>query len=110
MLNNNAAVQAVLPPGKRDVDPAKFDALRASVSVDVAEQALLGFRFKPEDAERRTKDVVVETVDLKTGVTPGLAVGEALRAATPFVTLVGLAWGVKVPTAEAQRRELRTLS
>ncbi|MEO9323886.1 apolipoprotein N-acyltransferase [Nocardioides sp. C4-1] len=46
--------------------------------------------------ERRTQDVVVETVELKQGSTPGLGVGTVLRATTPFVALLGLAWGVVV--------------
>jgi apolipoprotein N-acyltransferase len=47
-----------------------------------------------ERTERRTQDVVVATVDLKSGTTPGLGVGEALRAGTPVVTVVGLLWGM----------------
>jgi apolipoprotein N-acyltransferase len=46
--------------------------------------------------QRRTQDVVVETVDLKSGRTPGLGVGDALRAATPFVAVFGLLWGIIV--------------
>ncbi|MDO9454545.1 apolipoprotein N-acyltransferase [Nocardioides sp.] len=56
--------------------------------------------------QRRTQDVVVETVELKSGTTPGLGVGEALRAATPWVTVVGVVWGIMLrrrkPTASAQ--------
>ena len=46
--------------------------------------------------QRRTQDVVVETVDLKRGATPGLAVGEALRAGTPVVTVLGVLGGILV--------------
>lgn len=53
--------------------------------------------------ERRTQDVVVETVELKTGTTPGLGVGEALRVATPFVTVVGVLWGVLLRRREKVR-------
>ena len=53
--------------------------------------------------ERRTQDVVVETVDLKTGTTPGLGVGEALRVATPFVTVLGVLWGVLLRRREKVR-------
>ena len=44
--------------------------------------------------ERRTQDLLVETVDLKSGSTPGLGIGTALHRATPFVTVVGVLWGI----------------
>ncbi|WP_246142558.1 apolipoprotein N-acyltransferase [Nocardioides rubriscoriae] len=46
--------------------------------------------------QRRTQDVVLETVDLKSGVTPGLEVGEVLRATTPWIAVVGVLWGILV--------------
>lgn len=55
--------------------------------------------------QRRTQDVVVETVDLKRGVTPGLGVGEALRVATPVITVVGVLGGLLV--GRRQRRQVR---
>ncbi len=44
--------------------------------------------------ERLTQDVVVETVELKGGMTPGTRVGWALRFVAPALTLVGLALGL----------------
>lgn len=53
--------------------------------------------------ERRTQDVVVESVELKSGATPGLGVGAALGFATPGMTVVALLWGLV-----ARRRERRS--
>ncbi|MFB9314691.1 apolipoprotein N-acyltransferase [Nocardioides plantarum] len=59
-----------------------------------------------ERTQRRTQDVVVQTVDLKSGRTPGLAVGEVLRAGTPVVTVLGVLCGIIVgrrkPTTAVQ--------
>ncbi len=56
--------------------------------------------------QRRTQDVVVETVELKSGVTPGLAVGEVLRAATPAVAVVAVLWGLLL-SRRTRRRDVR---
>lgn len=44
--------------------------------------------------EARTQDVLVETVDLKDGVTPGIAVGATFVWLSPALTLVGLVLGM----------------
>ncbi|WP_340538489.1 apolipoprotein N-acyltransferase [Nocardioides sp. GXZ039] len=44
--------------------------------------------------ERRTQDVVVETVDLYRGHTPGLGVANGLRLISYGATILGVAWGV----------------
>lgn len=43
--------------------------------------------------QRRTQDVLVETVDLRPGVTPGVRVGRDFRVLAPASTLVGLVLG-----------------
>ena len=60
--------------------------------------------------ERLTQDIVLETVDLKTGVAPGLPVGRALRWIAPGFTVVGVLWGVLVlrRTRRASRRPAGT--
>ncbi len=44
--------------------------------------------------ERRTQDVVVETVELRGGRTPGLPVGGALRLLSLAATVLAVGWGV----------------
>ncbi|WP_139983413.1 apolipoprotein N-acyltransferase [Nocardioides litoris] len=44
--------------------------------------------------ERLTQDLVQGTVDLKSGMTPGLRVGTSMGTVAPAITLVGLAWGI----------------
>ncbi len=44
--------------------------------------------------QRRTQDVVVETVTLYRGATPAIAVGEVLRLLSYLTTVVGTAWAL----------------
>lgn len=44
--------------------------------------------------ERRTQDVVVETVELRRGATPAMAVGHALMWLARGLTVVGVVWGL----------------
>lgn len=46
--------------------------------------------------ERRVQDVVLETVELKTGTTSGPGVGSALRIVSPILAAIGLTWGFAV--------------
>lgn len=58
--------------------------------------------------DRRTQEVVVESVDLKSGQTAGLGVGESLRATTPVFTVAGLLWGIIVGMRSRRGRARHT--
>jgi apolipoprotein N-acyltransferase len=58
--------------------------------------------------DRLTQDVVLETVGLRTGSTPGLGVGVALRWVAPAVAVVGIGWGMIVGRRARRRAHLET--
>jgi apolipoprotein N-acyltransferase len=53
--------------------------------------------------QRLTQDVVVETVELRSGVTPGVRVGRALATIAPVATLLGVLLGLLVGRRDRRR-------